>query len=127
MLVGDPSLKRSRISLKAMLKELRMEGGGIFVEHNGIDNCLKEVPIPTELKGLFDEYSDVFQPLTTLPPTRKQDHAINLKEGTDLINVRPYRYPHNQKNEIERLVKDMLKAGLIQPSNKSFFEPRYLG
>lgn len=68
LLVGDPSLKRSRISLKAKFKELRLEGGSILVEYNGIENCLKEVPIQAALKDLFAEYSDVFQPLTNLPP-----------------------------------------------------------
>ena len=72
---------------------------------------------------MFDEYDDIFQPLTSLPPTRNKDHAITLKEGTDPINVRPYRYPHSQKNEIERLVQDMLKAGLIQPSISPFSSP----
>ena len=81
---------------------------------------MKEVPIPADLKSLFDGYYDVFQPLTYLPPTRNQDHAITLKEGTDPINVRPYRYPHSQMNEIERLVQDMLKAILIQPSISPF-------
>lgn len=75
-------VETTRICLKAMIRELRMEGGGTFVEYNGIENCLKEVPIPAELMGLFEEYFDVFQPLTTLPPTRQQDHAMNLKEGT---------------------------------------------
>ena len=32
ILVGDPSLKKSKISLKAMIKALRSEGGGILVE-----------------------------------------------------------------------------------------------
>ena len=68
MLVGDPSLKRSKISLKTMIKELNKEVGGILVEYNGIKNCLKEAPIP-DLKSLFDEYDDIFQPLTSLPPT----------------------------------------------------------
>ena len=30
--------------------------------------------------------------------------------------MRPYRYPQLQKNEIERLVTDMLQARIIQPS-----------
>ena len=106
-----------------MIRTLRKEGGGILIECNGIENCLKEVPIPADLKSIFEEYSDVFQSFTSLPPSRVQDHATTLKEGKYLINVRPYRYPHSQKNEIERLVKDMLKAGLIQPSISPFSSP----
>ena len=124
MLVGDPSLKRSKISL--MLKVLRMGGGGILVEFNGIENCIQEAKVPTVLKDLFTSYADIFQSQLQLPPHRVQDHAITLKEGTNPINVRPYRYPHSQKNEIERLVQDMLKVGIIQPSVSPFSSPLIL-
>lgn len=36
-----------------------------------------------------------------------------MKEGSDPVNVRPYRYPQTQKDEIERLIHDMLTAGII--------------
>ena len=123
MLVGDPSLRRSKISLKAILKVLRKEGRGILVEFNRVENCLKKVDVPAELKGLFDSYADIFQSQIQLPPQRTHDHSITLKKGTDPINVRPYRYPHSQKNEIKRLVQDMLKAGIIQPSISPFSSP----
>jgi hypothetical protein len=34
--------------------------------------------------------------------------------------VHPYRYPLNLKDEIEKLVKEMLDQGIIQPSTSSF-------
>lgn len=40
-----------------------------------------------------------------------------------LMNVRPYRYPHYQKQEIENQVEKMLQKGLIQPSNNPFSSP----
>lgn len=46
-----------------------------------------------------------------------QDHRIPLKQGTSPIAVKPYRYPHFQKNEIERQVKELLKSGTIQPTS----------
>ena len=48
-----------------------------------------------------------------LPPVCDRDHAINLLEGSNPISVRPYRYPKIQKNEIEKLLKEMLAAGII--------------
>lgn len=40
-LQGDPSLRRSKISLEAMFQVLRIEGKDIIVEFNGIKNCLE--------------------------------------------------------------------------------------
>ncbi|KAL6347245.1 hypothetical protein AAG906_013681 [Vitis piasezkii] len=54
-------------------------------------------PVPQELKELIE-----------LPPQRDIEHQITLEEGTDPINVRPYRYAYFQKDEIERQVSDML-------------------
>ena len=37
-----------------------------------------------------------------LPPKMDHDHAIQLVPGIQPQNIRPYRYPHIQKSEIEK-------------------------
>lgn len=39
------------------------------------------------------------------------------------INVRPYRYPHLHKNEIERQVKELLANGHIRYSQNAYSSP----
>lgn len=70
---------------------------------------------------MLNEFEQVFAVPEGLPPNRDVDHRIPIKAGIDPVNVRPYRYPHLQKNEIERLVAEMLSIGIIRPSNSSYF------
>ncbi|GAU48361.1 hypothetical protein TSUD_282420 [Trifolium subterraneum] len=76
-----------------------------------------------ELEGLLDKYEDIFKEPRGLPPRREKEHVINLKEGHDAVNVRPYRYPHHHKNEIETQVQELLTAGVIRHSTSSFSSP----
>lgn len=68
-------------------------------------------------------YKDVFAEPHALPPFRDIDHKIHLVSHSQPVNVKPYRYPHSQKNEIEKLVTDMLHSGVIRPSQSPFSSP----
>ena len=65
----------------------------------------------------------MFETPKGLPPIRDHDHAIHLIPGSVPPNMRPYRYPYVQKRKIERMIAEMLKAGIIQPSQSSFSAP----
>ncbi|GJW38192.1 retrovirus-related pol polyprotein from transposon 17.6 [Tanacetum coccineum] len=70
--------------------------------------CAVKLVIPTwmenqsnlqsELQQLLDSFDDVFDNPTHLPPKRILDHSIALKEGSNPINLRAYRYGPVQKN-----------------------------
>ena len=54
------------------------------------------------MKNLLEAYSDILCEPSTLPPMWEVNHYITLEEGTEPMNVRPYRYTHFQKAEIEK-------------------------
>lgn len=130
-LVGDASLVHSRISLKAMLKNLRKERQGFFVELNLVEKNSAEsdsevktqAQIPEVLQRVIDKNAVVFEEIAGLPPDRGHEHAIVLKEGSNPVSIRPYRYPQSQKDEIERLIREMLAACIIKPSNSPYSSP----
>eukprot|EP00253_Pinus_taeda_P018449 PITA_18449 len=74
-------------------------------------------------KKVLDNHSKVFETPKGLPPVRDHDHAIHLIPRSVPPNIRPYRYRYVQKSEIERMVAEMLEAGIIQPSQSSFSAP----
>ncbi|XP_019417272.1 PREDICTED: uncharacterized protein LOC109328313 [Lupinus angustifolius] len=76
-----------------------------------------------DIEQLLHKYSSVFDKPMGLPPQRIQDHVIPLVEGTSPIKVKPYRYAHSHKNEIERMIREMLHEGIIQPSSSPFSSP----
>ena len=79
--------------------------------------------VTAPIKDVLQEFSDVFSDPKTLPPHSHIDHVINLVPGAIPVNSRPYRYSPLQKEEIERQVDEMLKAGLITPSLSPFASP----
>jgi len=65
-----------------------------------------------ELASLLQDYALVFSTPTSLPPSRTHDYTIPLVEGSAPVKVKAYRFPHSQKEEIERLIQSMLVEGV---------------
>ncbi|KAL4575031.1 hypothetical protein LXL04_021871 [Taraxacum kok-saghyz] len=115
-LQGDKSLGVSLISLKAMTRALNKGGEGLLVELSSTE--VEDKPeVPPFLVELIDKFEGIVREPTGLPPARSSEHQIIIKEGTPPVSVRPYRYPHFQKAEIERMIEEMLRAEVIQPRN----------
>lgn len=74
------------------------------------------------MEPVLHKFSEVFGESKDLH-RRTLDYRIELAPGVGPMSVQPYRYGHIQKDEIERLVADMLLAGTIRPSYSSFSSP----
>jgi hypothetical protein len=72
--------------------------------------------LPSQIKDIIHEYEGIFKAPDELPPSRTFEHSISLLPGAVPVNYRPYKYPPQQKDEIERQVDKMLQDGLIVPS-----------
>nr|KYP60102.1 Retrovirus-related Pol polyprotein from transposon opus [Cajanus cajan] len=75
------------------------------------------------LNEVLKRFRDVFVEPKGLPPIRAKEHAIILKAGQEPINVRLYRYPYHQKNEIEHQVRELLTNGHIRHSQSEYSSP----
>ncbi len=75
---------------------------------------------------LVDTFQDLFVEPHGMPPGRHLCHRIRLEHGISAVAVRPYRYAHVQKDELERQCDEMLQQGVIRPSSSAFSSPALL-
>ncbi|XP_061375173.1 uncharacterized protein LOC133317324 [Gastrolobium bilobum] len=94
-----------------------------FQPENHLYSPPPETIYATETRTLLSQFSEVFTEPSTLPPDRSHNHHIVLEPDTKPIQVRSYRYPHYQKNEFEKLVKEMLLTRVIRSSHSAFSSP----
>ncbi|KAL0541242.1 hypothetical protein IC582_021284 [Cucumis melo] len=130
---GDPSLTKSRVSLKNLIKVWEEHDHGYLIECRSIIVALLDKTVPEEkdtdcgtvglITIVFDQYTDVFDWPKKLPPRRSIGHHIHLKRDTNPVNVRPYRYAYHQKEELEKLEGEMLTSGVIRPSVGPYSSP----
>jgi len=93
-------------------------------EIGSISALTSDVVEESVVQNIVEEFPDVFAEPTDLPPFReKHDHKIKLLEGANPVNQRPYRYVVHQKDEIDKIVQDMIKSGTIQVSSSPFASP----
>uniref|UniRef100_A0A453DEV1 Reverse transcriptase domain-containing protein n=1 Tax=Aegilops tauschii subsp. strangulata TaxID=200361 RepID=A0A453DEV1_AEGTS len=78
---------------------------------------------PKCIQAVVDEFPDVFEEPTGLPPRRSCDHRIPLIPGAQPVNVRPCRHKAEHKTEIETQVEELLRSGVIQRSTSPFASP----
>ena len=96
---------------------------GLILQITAHGSTVEQSSLPAKIVALLQEFHGVFATSVGLPPMRGHEHQINLKEGTQPICQRPYRYPYYQKTEIEKLVKELLEVGFIQNNQSPFSSP----
>jgi len=75
------------------------------------------LPLSTDMEPnlalLLHKYAKAFDQPLRLSQHREHDHNIPLIPGATPVNVRPYRCPHSQKEQIKLMVQQMLDEGII--------------
>lgn len=108
-------------------QEVRSSPNTTTPQEQGTKSCIPALIFPAEmppdLRQVLQQYHPIFTVPVGLSPTRPCDHRIPLMPTAPPVKVRPYRYPHSQKTEIEEMVSHMLAEGLIEPSTSPFSSP----
>jgi hypothetical protein len=113
---GSPEI----ISSHRMEKLLKKGHSGVIAQLHAIQ-ATEIPPVPQDLQALLSKHQTVFSTPQGLPPScGVHDHSIPLVPGSLPPNIRPYRHPFAQKNEIEKMVQELLTAGIIRPSTSPY-------
>ncbi|XP_026449162.1 uncharacterized protein LOC113349403 [Papaver somniferum] len=128
-LIGDNSPTVMLLDTNPMQRVICREKQGIFLQ---LTNATNETDssnsvTPPAIRELILQFSDVFESPTSLPPKRSHDHHIPVVPDSSSVNVRPYRYPYFQKEEIERVVVELKEAGFIRLSSSPYSSPDLRG
>jgi len=91
-----------------------------LVQPSDLSEPPKQLP---GIQSLLDQFADVFETPSGLPPRRQYDHQIPLLPGARPVSIRPYRVAPALKTEIERQIQELLDQGVITHSNSGFASP----
>jgi hypothetical protein len=110
--LGSPEI----ISSHRMEKLLKKGHSGVIAQLRDIQET--ETPsVPQDLQAILYKHQVVFSTPQGLPPSLGvHDHSIPLVPGSLPPNIRLYRHPFSKKNEIEKMVQELLNEGVIFPS-----------
>ncbi|GKC40722.1 glycoside hydrolase, catalytic domain-containing protein [Tanacetum coccineum] len=117
VLRGTP---KSNLEWMSGFKQNKIERQGKQLEFSSMQLCVFPIAevilmrmegiseLQSELQTVVEEFADVFAVPKELPPSWPCDHRIPLLEGTNPINIRPYRHLPTQKEAKESMVQKLL-------------------
>lgn len=103
-LQGDTELTINMLTPPQFWRLLKHNDQGSCYHIAVLTESSPDEPAPSlhpRIQTLIDHFETLFQTPTSLPPERITDHHIHLLLQATPVNVRPYQYPHYQKQEIE--------------------------
>jgi len=106
------------------MEKLLKEGhSGIIAQLHSIH--VVETPyVHPDFQSILSRHQVVFTtPQGLFPSHGIHDHSIPLIVGIIPLNVRPYRHPFAQKNEIEKIIQGLLEVGVNRPSTIPYSSP----
>jgi len=106
-----------------MEKLLKKGHFGIISQFHAIQGMEDPTPeLHAEIQRILENHQQVFTTTKGLPLSRgEHDNNIPLIIGSQPPIIRPYRYPFSQKNEIEKIIQELSKAGIIRPSTSPYY------
>lgn len=78
------------------------------------------------MQQLIQQFSEIFDEPTGVPPSRALTHSIPQVSGVQAFRLKPYRYTSSQKDKIEKQIAHLLKSNMIQESTSPFASPALL-
>jgi hypothetical protein len=106
-----------------MEKILKKGHSGIISQLHAIQ--ASETPyVPQDLQAILSKHQVILSTPQGLPPSHGvHDHSIPLVPVNLPPNIHPYHHPFSQKNEIEKMVQELLNAGVIHPNMSPYSSP----
>lgn len=111
-----------------MEKLLKKGNHGLVAQFNAIQAIESTHPhIHSDMKQVLDCHQLVFNKPKDIPPSRgEHDHSISLVPSAQPLNFHPYRCPFAKKNEIEKIIIELLEVGVIHPITNPYSSPVFM-
>ncbi|XP_031111932.1 uncharacterized protein LOC116015907 [Ipomoea triloba] len=105
-------------------QQLEMVDEHVLTESDDVHSCFELSPVPPEETTAMSstQWPDSI-PIEILTILQQHPMIFWVPRGSASVNVQPYRYPHFQKYEMEKMVRDMLDTSIIRPSTSPFSSP----